>query len=71
MRELRRKFVLVGDGFCGKSTLISAFYNQKPIEQYEPTIFDTYSMVTDVHKRRVQLELWDTAGMKLTLFKLH
>ncbi|KAK4336925.1 hypothetical protein RND71_043531 [Anisodus tanguticus] len=63
-KEISRKFVLVGDGFCGKSTLIAAFYNRKFVHRYEPTIFETFTVNTDAYKKHVKLELWDTAGQE-------
>jgi len=62
MKEINKKFVLIGDGYCGKSTLIAAFYNRKFVEKYTPTIFDTYTVQTDIYRKHVNLEICDSAG---------
>ena len=85
IKEINRKLVVVGDGYCGmincfpffliisinfinlflqlgKSTLIAAFYNRKFIDKYEPTIFDTFSISTEIYKKHVNLEICDSAG---------
>ncbi|KAJ6642441.1 Ras-like GTP-binding protein RHO [Pseudolycoriella hygida] len=64
INEINKKFVLVGDGYCGKSTLIAAFYNRKFVDNYTPTIFDTFTVTTDIYKKHVNLEICDSAGQK-------
>ncbi|CAG8673543.1 11223_t:CDS:2, partial [Paraglomus brasilianum] len=59
---IRRKLVIVGDGACGKTSLLNVFtlgYFPKV-----PTVFD--NLVTDIKidGRLVQLALWDTAGQE-------
>lgn len=46
----------------GKSTLIAAFYNRKFVEKYTPTIFDTFTVTTDIYKKSINLEICDSAG---------
>ena len=49
---------------AGKTTLIASFYNRKFIDKYEPTIFDTFSIQTEIYKRQVNLEICDSAGQE-------
>jgi len=38
----RRKLVVVGDGACGKTSLLIAFAHDEFPETYVPTVFETY-----------------------------
>ncbi|KAJ7346066.1 small GTPase-binding protein [Mycena albidolilacea] len=64
MPEIRRKLVIVGDGACGKTSLLILFAEGTFSEAYVPTVFE--NTVTDVHVdgRDVELSLWDTAGQE-------
>ena len=42
----RRKLVVVGDGACGKTSLLIAFAHDEFPETHIPTVFETY--VTDI-----------------------
>lgn len=53
----------------GKSTLIAAFYNRKFVDNYQPTIFETFTVSTEIYKKHVNLEICDSAG-KLMIFKI-
>jgi small GTP-binding protein len=44
--SLRKKLVIVGDGACGKTCLLHAYCKNEFLEDYEPTVFETY--VTDL-----------------------
>ncbi|KAI6814624.1 GTP-binding protein, partial [Hortaea werneckii] len=65
--EYSKKFVVVGDGGCGKTCLLIS-YSQGyfPEQRYVPTVFENY--ITQVeHKKSgkgVELALWDTAGQE-------
>ena len=53
----------VGDGGCGKTSLLYAYVKKKiEWEIYLPTIMDSYSQVIEMDDRRVALEIYDTAG---------
>ncbi|ETI23306.1 GTP-binding protein rhoC [Cladophialophora carrionii CBS 160.54] len=70
-----KKFVVVGDGGCGKTCLLisyaQALYRQderliKRPQKYVPTVFENYITQTS-HKpsgKTVELALWDTAGQE-------
>jgi len=42
----RRKLVVVGDGACGKTSLLIAFAHDEFPETHIPTVFETY--LTDI-----------------------
>ncbi|KXS19010.1 ras-like GTP-binding protein Rho1 [Gonapodya prolifera JEL478] len=64
MASLRKKLVVVGDGACGKTSLLMRFHEGRFPDHYIPTVFE--NRVTDllVDSRRVELALWDTAGQE-------
>ncbi|GAA93955.1 uncharacterized protein L969DRAFT_92140 [Mixia osmundae IAM 14324] len=61
---LRRKLVIVGDGACGKTSLLSVFAMGEFPQEYEPTIFENYVAEIRLDGKAVQLALWDTAGQE-------
>ena len=58
------KLVIVGDGACGKTSLLSVFVNNKFPEAYTPTVFDNQIKNITVDSKEVKLALWDTAGQE-------
>ncbi|KAL9068628.1 MAG: hypothetical protein Q9161_006066 [Pseudevernia consocians] len=70
---MRRKLVIIGDGACGKTSLLSVFtlgyfpthyeLNQYLLVQV-PTVFENYVTDCRVDGKSVQLALWDTAGQE-------
>ncbi|KAJ3132735.1 GTP-binding protein Rho1 [Physocladia obscura] len=60
----RVKFVVVGDGFCGKTCLLTVFNNGEFPRDYIPTVFENTTKVIDLDGRHVTLALWDTAGQE-------
>ncbi|KAI8924974.1 P-loop containing nucleoside triphosphate hydrolase protein [Entophlyctis helioformis] len=65
--RIRKKLVIVGDGTCGKTSLLMVQAGQAFPEQYVPTIFENYitkiSLPNNASKS-VELSLWDTAGQE-------
>ncbi|KAL2813901.1 P-loop containing nucleoside triphosphate hydrolase protein [Aspergillus granulosus] len=61
-----KKFVVVGDGGCGKTCLLISYSQGYFPEKYVPTVFENYITQT-THRRSgktVELALWDTAGQE-------
>lgn len=42
MESIRKKLTIVGDGFCGKTSIIFVFTKDQFLEDYSPTVFDTF-----------------------------
>ncbi|PGH23363.1 hypothetical protein AJ80_02616 [Polytolypa hystricis UAMH7299] len=65
---MRRKLVIIGDGACGKTSLLSVFtlgyFPTTTITNQVPTVFENYVTDCRVDGRSVQLALWDTAGQE-------
>ncbi|KAK2153768.1 hypothetical protein LSH36_287g05018 [Paralvinella palmiformis] len=60
----RRKLVVVGDGECGKTSLLMVFSRDHFPELYIPTIFETHISEIQVDGRLIELVLYDTAGQE-------
>ena len=45
-KRIRRKIVVVGDGACGKTSLLLVFRTNDFPDNYSPTVFENY--VTDI-----------------------
>jgi len=63
-RPLARKVVVVGDGACGKTSLLNVYVKGEFPEGYEPTVFENHCVDLVVDGRPVELALWDTAGQE-------
>lgn len=59
-----RKLVIIGDGACGKTSLLSVFTLGYFPTHYVPTVFENYVTDCRVDGKSVQLALWDTAGQE-------
>lgn len=60
--SIRRKLVVVGDGACGKTSLLVAYRDDSFTSSYVPTVFETSTASVPVENKIVELSLWDTAG---------
>ncbi|ORX55251.1 ras-domain-containing protein [Piromyces finnis] len=60
----RKKLVVVGDGACGKTSLLLVQSGKPFPEGYVPTVFENYLSAFWVDNKPVELALWDTAGQE-------
>ena len=51
---LQKKLVIVGDGSCGKTCLLTRFSKDQFLEDYVPTVFDTDVADIEVEGKQVQ-----------------
>lgn len=58
------KLVVVGDGGVGKSALTIQFFQKMFVEDYDPTIEDSYIQHTDIDGELCILDVLDTAGQE-------
>ncbi|XP_045870070.1 rho-related GTP-binding protein RhoD isoform X2 [Meles meles] len=56
------KVVLVGDGGCGKTSLLMVFAEGAFPESYTPTVFERLTVNLQVKGKPLNLQIWDTAG---------
>ncbi|CCC71160.1 hypothetical protein NCAS_0G02730 [Naumovozyma castellii] len=63
-KAVRRKLVIIGDGACGKTSLLYVFTLGKFPQEYHPTVFENYVTDCRVDGIKVSLTLWDTAGQE-------
>lgn len=65
MESNRYKLVIVGDGACGKTSLLTVFKTGIFPTDYIPTIFETdVAYLTSDEGETIELTLWDTAGQE-------
>lgn len=63
--DYRMKIVVIGDGGCGKSCLLTTYSRNKFPELYVPTVFENYVInAFSPQGKCVELALWDTAGQE-------
>ncbi|CAG8505040.1 173_t:CDS:2 [Paraglomus occultum] len=63
-KVIRRKIVILGDGACGKTSLLNVFTRGYFPQVYEPTIFENYVCDMYLDDQHIELLLWDTAGQE-------
>ncbi|EJU03901.1 hypothetical protein DACRYDRAFT_65013 [Dacryopinax primogenitus] len=63
-KPLQRKLVVLGDGACGKTSLLNVYTRGYFTAIYEPTVFENYVHDLVVDDTQVELSLWDTAGQE-------
>jgi Rho family protein len=61
---VQRKIVILGDGACGKTSVLNVFTRGYFPQVYEPTVFENYVHDIFIDGQAVQLLLWDTAGQE-------
>ncbi|ORY69273.1 P-loop containing nucleoside triphosphate hydrolase protein [Leucosporidium creatinivorum] len=63
-KPLSRKVVVIGDGACGKTSLLNVFVNGEFPHVYEPTVFENHVAEMVIDGVPIELALWDTAGQE-------
>ncbi len=56
--SIRKKTVVVGDGECGKTSLLSSYVNDRFPEDYVPTVFENYSKKLKYKSKWIELHIW-------------
>ncbi|CDU25396.1 probable Rho3-GTP binding protein [Sporisorium scitamineum] len=61
-----RKVLVLGDGVCGKTSLLFVLIKHEFPQTYEPTVFENYVHIMQPSPSgpTVELTLWDTAGQE-------
>ena len=57
-KTIRKKFVIVGDGSCGKTCLLQVFKTGSFPAGYVPTIFENYIHDIELRGQAVELALY-------------
>ncbi|KAL1922235.1 uncharacterized protein VTP21DRAFT_9774 [Calcarisporiella thermophila] len=63
-KPVYRKLVVIGDGACGKTSLLNVFTRGYFPQVYEPTVFENYVHEMTIDGKTIELSLWDTAGQE-------
>lgn len=63
-KPIEKKIVILGDGACGKTSLLNVFTRGYFPKVYEPTVFENYIHDIFVDGKHITLSLWDTAGQE-------
>ncbi|KAG7480624.1 hypothetical protein MATL_G00058200 [Megalops atlanticus] len=58
------KIVIVGDGGCGKTSLLMVYAKGDFPEKYAPSVFEKYFTTVRYRGREIGLNLYDTAGQE-------
>lgn len=58
------KIIVTGDGSVGKTSMLLRYTDDKFMENYEATVFDSYSVQVRVDQITYTLDLTDTAGQE-------
>ncbi|XP_018610560.1 rho-related GTP-binding protein RhoF [Scleropages formosus] len=61
-RAVELKIVIVGDGGCGKTSLLMVYAKGDFPEKYAPSVFEKYVTTVSYGGKEVYLNLYDTAG---------
>ena len=56
--ETRRKLVVVGDGTCGKTSLLMSFKDNHFPDDYIPTVFESYVTDIEIDSKKFELSLF-------------
>ncbi|KAK9472330.1 signal transducer [Dipodascopsis tothii] len=62
--EASIKMVVIGDGMCGKTSLLMTYLNGSFPKIYVPTVFENHVKPVKWRGQSYQLCMWDTAGQE-------
>ena len=63
-KVIEKKLIAVGDGGCGKTSLLTVYTTAEFPTNYVPTVFETYVQDLTHDGKPISLSLWDTAGQE-------
>eukprot|EP00121_Abeoforma_whisleri_P010591 Awhi_evm1s9770 len=63
-KKINKKVVVVGDGACGKTCLLTVYVQGTFPKDYVPTVFENHVSEIPVDGKDYELALWDTAGQE-------
>ncbi|CAD8070029.1 unnamed protein product [Paramecium primaurelia] len=59
------KFIIIGNGNCGKTSLLYHYIHEKQIANVKQTLGVEFSAkIIQVKQKRIKMQLWDTAGQE-------
>eukprot|EP01092_Planopodium_desertum_P011124 TRINITY_DN50755_c0_g1_i1.p1 TRINITY_DN50755_c0_g1~~TRINITY_DN50755_c0_g1_i1.p1 ORF type:complete len:201 (+),score=38.01 TRINITY_DN50755_c0_g1_i1:23-604(+) len=64
MTDLEYKIVILGGGGVGKSAITLQFVRHEFVEEYDPTIEDSYRKQVEIDEQIAMLDILDTAGQE-------
>jgi len=64
MSGVRRKIVVVGDGGCGKTSMLLVYAKGEFPSVYVPTVFENFITSVELDGASIELAVWDTAGQE-------
>ncbi|EPR79881.1 GTP-binding protein rho1 [Spraguea lophii 42_110] len=62
--SIKSKIVIVGDGACGKTSVVARVGDKTFESNYNPTVFENTVHGFDVNGVFLEMALWDTAGQE-------
>eukprot|EP00092_Neocalanus_flemingeri_P013485 GFUD01014544.1.p1 GENE.GFUD01014544.1~~GFUD01014544.1.p1 ORF type:complete len:197 (+),score=55.42 GFUD01014544.1:48-638(+) len=62
--KVGKKIVIIGDGDCGKTSLMVVYCGGKFPTDYIPTVFEVTNKEVEYQGQEIELKLWDTAGQE-------
>lgn len=58
------KFVIIGDGAVGKTSMLLTYVHKGFPTEYEPTVMDNYQVTVPFKTSFLTVDVWDTAGQE-------
>lgn len=63
-KTIGAKVILIGDAHTGKTSILKRIIDNTFSSSYSSTYFDTFSYLTNVKDKCIELKCWDIAGSK-------